>query len=131
MSSPGHIANVGDLIPKSGIYTEPGVVVDRKDDGTVTIDTDPMSINKYHRYSNTTGLREDEKLKFNAILDEIFKNDDELVRLNEIQREIDGLKSDPNARNILQYLRNQQAMLIRESRQLPRVYTQDEGSLKI
>ncbi len=122
---------IGDLVPKSGIYTEPGVVVERKEDGTVTIDTDPLTINKYHRYSNTTGLSNDDKLKFNAILDEIFRNDDDVIRINEIQKEIDMLKTDPNSRNIVQYLKNQQSILIRESKTLPRVYSQEEGSLKL
>lgn len=125
------IANVGDLIPKSGIFSEPGVVIDRKEDGTVTVDTDPLAINQYHRYSNTTGLTRDEKMRFNKILDDIYKFDDDLTKINEIQKEIDSLKTDPNSKNIVQYLRNQQTQLIRESKKLPRVYIQDEGSLKL
>ncbi|MBP6219017.1 MAG: hypothetical protein KA436_10570 [Oligoflexales bacterium] len=124
------IAKVGDLIPKSGIYTEPGVVIEKKDNGTVTVDTDPMAINKYHRYSNTTGLSEEEKVKFNSILDEIYKNDDQITKINEIQKEIDVLKTDHRNKNIVLYLRNQQAGLIREVKQLPQFYNQEEGLLK-
>ena len=50
--------NVGDMINKAGIYTNPGVVTEKKEDGTIEVDTDPMALNKYHRYMNTTGLTE-------------------------------------------------------------------------
>lgn len=124
------MAHIGDLVPKSGMYTEPGVVVEKKEDGTVTIDTEPLSISRFHKYSNTTGLSEDEKNIFNAILDEIYSKDDDLEKLNDIQKEIDRLKVDPNNKNIVQYLRNQQAVLIREVRELPRYYNWDEAQLK-
>ena len=123
------MAHIGDLVPKSGIYTEPGVIVEKKDDGTVLVDTEPLTIHKYHRYSNTTGLTPDEKQVFNEILDKIYSNEDDIVKLNEIQREIDNLKTDPDNKNVVQYLRNQQASLVREVRQLPRYYNQDEASL--
>ena len=62
------MANIGDLVSKSGVYTEPGVIVEKKDDGNVVVDTEPMQINKYHRHANTTGLTEQEKEEFNRIL---------------------------------------------------------------
>ena len=124
------MANIGDLVPKSGIYTEPGVVVEKKDDGNVVIDTDPMTINKYHRYTNTTGLSETEKADFNSILDQIYTKDNDVERINDIQTEIDRLKTDPTSKNIVQYLRNQQAHLIRTARQLPQTYQWDEAMLK-
>lgn len=123
------MAKIGDLIPKSGMYTNPGVVTEKHDDGTVTIDTEPLSISKFHRYSNTTGLNEEEKMSFNNVLDTIYAKDNPMDRLNDIQMTIDDLKKDPRNRNIVQYLRNQQAVMIRETRQLPRVYVQDEAML--
>ncbi len=125
------MAHIGDFVPKTGIYTEPGVVVEKKDDGTVMVDTEPLAINKYHRYSNTTGLNSEEKAEFNAILDDIFKHDDQVQRLNEIQNEIDRLRTDPEKRNIVQYLKNQQTTMIRDTRKLPRYYSADEAQLKI
>ena len=50
------MAKIGDLIPKSGIYTNPGVVIEKQADGNVRIDTDGQEISKYHRYANTSGL---------------------------------------------------------------------------
>ena len=123
---------IGDLIAKSGIYTNPGVVTARKEDGTVTVDTDPMSINKYHRYTNTSGLSEPEKNKFNNILDEVYQSRAKDVdKINDIQTQIDALKVDPSNRNVVQYLRNQQAHLIRTARELPRAYNADADSVKI
>lgn len=124
------MAQIGDLVLKSGLYTEPGVVTKKKDDGSVVIDTEPMSINKFHRYSNTTGLTEKEKNRFNAILDEIYQKEDDVEKLNDIQKEIDVLKVDPLNKNIVQYLRNQQAVLIRQAKKLPRTYNWDEAQLK-
>ena len=124
------MAHIGDLVPKSGLYTEPGVVVEKKEDGTVIVDTEPLSIHKFHRYSNTTGLSEDEKKVFNQILDHIYAKEDDVEKLNDIQKEIDSLKSAPENKNIVQYLRNQQAMLVREAKKLPRFYNADEMQLK-
>jgi hypothetical protein len=124
------MAQIGDLVNKSGIYTEPGVVIEKKEDGNVVVDTDPLKINKFHRYSNTTGLTETEKTTFNTILDQIYQKEDEVERINDIQKEIDRLKMDPQSKNIVQYLRNQQAQLIRETRKLPASYQWDELNLK-
>jgi FtsZ-binding cell division protein ZapB len=125
------MANIGDLIPKAGIYTEQGVVIEKKPDGSVVVDTEPMTINKFHRYANTTGLTELEKTKFNSILDQIYTKVDDVEKINDIQQEIDRLKSDPAHQNVVQYLRNQQAHLIRTAKQLPRTYNWDESSLKV
>ena len=124
------MAQIGDLIPKTGIYTNPGVVTEKKDDGSVVVDTDPMSINKYHRYANTTGLSQQEKLKFNEILDEIYQNNNDVEKINNIQMQIDELKADPSNHKIVQYLRNQQSHLIRQARELPNSYQTHEGNLK-
>lgn len=124
------MANIGDLVPKSGVYTEPGVVTEKKEDGTVVVDTEPMKVNKFHRYTNTTGLTEMEKEEFNQILDQIYAKENGLERLNDLQTEIDRLKQDPKSKNIVQYLRNQQSFLIRQERQLPQTYSWDEAQLK-
>lgn len=124
------MALIGDLIQKAGIYTEPGVVTQRNDDGTVVVDTEPMAVNKYHRYANTTGLTEQEKDTFNTILDTIYAQKNDVDKINGIQQEIDKLKTDPGNKNVVQYLRNQQAFLIRQAKQLPRVYNWDEGAIR-
>ena len=124
------MANIGDLVPKSGVYTEPGIVIEKKEDGTVLIDTEPMKVNAYHRYTNTTGLTENEKNEFNGILDQIYAKENDMDRLNDLQTEIDRLKQDPVSKNIVQYLRHQQSFLIRQARQLPQTYQWDEAQLK-
>lgn len=123
------MAQIGDLVPKAGIYTQAGVVVEKKHDGSVTVDTDPMVVNKYHRYANTSGLNEREKEMFNNILDQIYQKNDDLEKINGIQSEIDRLKSDPGNQNIVQYLRNQQSYLVRQAKTLPRTYNWDEGNI--
>lgn len=124
------MSKIGDLVPKSGMYTNPGVIVEKNNDGSVKVDTDPMSINRYHRYTNTSGLSEQEKDKFNTILDEIYANDDDVEKINEIQQNIDSLKVDPSNGKIVQYLRNQQAHLIRQAKNLPRSYNLDPTTIR-
>ncbi|MBC7658498.1 MAG: hypothetical protein H7249_02190 [Chitinophagaceae bacterium] len=124
------MAQIGDLVPKAGMFTNPGVVVEKKDDGNVIVDTEPMTVNKYHRYANTTGLTEQEKGKFNEILDGIYTKENDVEKINDIQTNIDQLKSDPVNQKIVQYLRNQQAHLIRTAKELPRTYSVDETNLK-
>ncbi len=122
--------NIGDIVSRSGNYTEPGVVVEKNKNGSVIVDTEPMVINQYHRYTNTSGLSEDEKAKFNGILDQIYQKTNEVERINDIQVEIDQLRTQPASQNVVRYLRNQQAFLIREARDLPRTYQTDERFVK-
>lgn len=124
------MAYVGDLVPKSGLYTNPGVIVEKKDDGTVVVDTEPMAVNKYHRYTNTTGLTEKEKNTFNGILDTIYAKENDVEKINDIQTNIDQLKADPTNQKLVQYLRNQQAHLIRKTKELPRNYNMEEASIR-
>ncbi len=122
---------VGDMINKAGIYTNPGVVTQKKEDGTIEVDTDPMALNKYHRYMNTTGLNETDKNTFNEILDQIYSADDsDVEKINGIQNNIDELKVDPKKAKIVMYLRNQQAHLIRTTEKLPDNYTWDSQNLR-
>lgn len=121
---------IGDLVSKAGMYTNPGVITEKKEDGTVVIDTEPMTVNKFHRYANTTGLNEDEKTKFNGILDEIYTKEDDVEKINDIQLSIDKLKVDPQNVKIVQYLRNQQAFLIRQAKKLPRTYNYDASNIR-
>jgi hypothetical protein len=122
--------NIGDVVGRSGIYTEPGVVTEKKSDGTVVVDTEPMSVNKYHRYANTTGLSEEEKNQFNSILDQIYQKTNDIERINDIQLEVDKLRQNPENQNVVRYLRNQQAFLIRQAKGLPRFYQTDETAVK-
>lgn len=122
---------IGDLVAKAGIYTNQGVVIGKNDDGTVEIDTEPMTVNKFHRFTNTTGLTLEEKEKFNDILDEIYKTDDDVKKINDIQINIDQLQVDPKNHKVVQYLRNQQAHLIRAAKRLPRHFQWDESKLRL
>ncbi len=122
--------NIGDVVARSGIYTEPGVVMEKKPDGTVVVDTEPMTMNKFHRYANTTGLSEAEKTQFNGILDQIYQKTNDIERINDIQLEVDKLRQNPENQNVVRYLRNQQAFLVRQARGLPRVYQTDETNVK-
>ena len=44
------------MVNKAGIYTKPGVVVEKKEDGTVIIDTRKEVIDKYHRTHDVPNL---------------------------------------------------------------------------
>ncbi|MCX6126687.1 MAG: hypothetical protein NTV34_18290 [Proteobacteria bacterium] len=122
--------NIGDVVARSGIYTEPGVVVERKANGSVVVDTEPLMVNKYHRYTNTTGLSEVEKDQFNTILDQIYQKTNDVERINDIQQEVDKLRANPENQNVVRYLRNQQAFLVRQAKGLPRMYQADETAVK-
>lgn len=113
---------IGDYVPKVGIYTNPGVVTEKKEDGTVIIDTDKDMIKKYHRHSITTGLTPDEKEQFNNIMDEIMDMQNNSERILSLQDKIDAMRSDPKEKKVSDSLRNEQAQLIRWSRELPKVY---------
>lgn len=127
--SGGKPLQMGDFIAKAGIYTKPGVVIDRKE-GSLVIDTNPEAIAKYHRHSNTTGLKIEDKERFNSIMDEVMgmeKNDE---RLSALQHQIEELKATPENKPLADSLKNEQAQLIRLSRDLPRVYQFDSKELR-
>jgi uncharacterized small protein (DUF1192 family) len=113
---------IGDYVPKVGIYTNPGVVAEKKEDGTIIIDTDKDMIKKYHRHSITTGLTVNEKDRFNSIMDEVMNMSDNTQRILTLQDQIDRMKSEPMEKKVSDALRNEQAQLIRWSRELPKVY---------
>jgi hypothetical protein len=111
-----------DFVPRAGIYTNPGVIVQRNDDGTMVIDTDKEIIHQYHRHTNTTGLTPEEKDLFNDIMDNIIAMEDNGDRINQLQGLIDELRQEPTNKRVVDRLRNQQAELIRWAKALPRVY---------
>lgn len=113
---------IGDYVAKAGIYTRPGVVVAKTEEGTLSIDTDPTKIAEFHRHTNTTGLTPEEKERFNSIMDEIMSNEENSERINRLQEAIDTLAQEQGNAKVVQTLRNEQAQLIRYSRELPRVY---------
>ena len=113
---------IGDYVPKVGIYTNPGIVAEKKEDGTIIIDTDKDMIKKYHRHSITTGLTVDEKDMFNSIMDDVMGMSDNTQRILVLQDKIDNLRKDPVNKKVSDFLRNEQAQLIRWSRELPKVY---------
>lgn len=121
---------LGDFVGKAGIYTNPGVVVEKREDGTVMIDTDKETISKYHRHTNTSGLSLEEKERFNTIMDDIMKADSNEARINQMQLTIDTLQTDPTNRKVVETLRNEQATLIRHAKELPRVYNYDPNKLR-
>ncbi len=114
---------VGDMVSRSGPIKGPAVVVQKNMDGSVVVDTEPLTVSQYHRYTNTTGLSEAEKNQFNEILDQIYQKTNDIERINDIQSEIDKLRSAPGSQNIVKYLRNQQAFLIRETKGAPRSFS--------
>ncbi|MEY3900870.1 MAG: hypothetical protein RL189_176 [Pseudomonadota bacterium] len=120
---------IGDYVPKAGIYTKPGIVVDKKEDGTVVIDTDPRQVEKYHKYANTSGLTLEEKVRFNAIMDEVMEASDDAERINRLQEKIDIVRTEPNGKRVFDTLVNQQSTLIRFAKDLPRVYSYDSSKI--
>lgn len=121
---------IGDLINKAGIYTEPGVVVEKKGNGQVVIDTQKEIIDHYHRHTNTSGLPEYDKDRFNDIIDGI-EGLGEREKVEALQAKIDDLKNDLANKPLVQYLRNQQAFLVQKSKKLPRTYAIDERKILI
>lgn len=126
----GHKIQVGDYVSKAGIYTKPGVVTEKKEDGTVVIDTDPDLIKKFHRHSNTNGLSLEDKERFNNIMDDVMKLEDNGERLSKLQQTIDELRADPGSKRVADSLRNEQSQLIRLTRELPRVYDYNAKDLR-
>lgn len=120
---------IGDLVHKAGIYTKPGVVVEKKDDGTVMIDTDPKKIERFHRYANTSGLTPAEKERFNSIMDEVMDAKEGGERINRLQEKIDMVRTEPEGKRVFDTLVNQQSILIRYAKELPRVYTYDPSQI--
>jgi len=107
---------IGDLVTRTGSFASPGVVVQKNDDGSVVVDTEPLTVSEFHKYTNTSGLSEDEKDEFNSILDQIYARPNETERVQCIEEEINRLRDQQANQNIVRYLRNQQAYLMRHSR---------------
>lgn len=120
---------IGDYVPKAGIYTKPGIVIEKKEDGTVLIDTDPKQIERFHKYANTSGLTPEEKTRFNKIMDEVMEASDDAERINRLQEKIDMVRHEPNGKRVFDTLVNQQSTLIRFANALPKVYSYDSQQI--
>lgn len=120
---------IGDLVQKAGIYTKPGIVIEKKEDGTVVIDTDRKQIDRYHKYGNTNGLTPQEKTRFNSIMDEVMESKDDGERINRLQEKIDMVRTEPEGKRVFETLVNQQSILIRYAKELPRVYGYDSAQI--
>ena len=125
----GTHVQIGDYVTRAGIYTKPGVVTEKKEDGTVIIDTNPEQIKKYHRHSNTSGLTLEEKERFNGIMDEVMAVGVPVDRIQNLQLKIDALKATGQNKKIVQSLNNEQAQLIRLAKELPKVFAYDVEKL--
>jgi hypothetical protein len=125
----GANVQIGDMINKAGIFTKPGVVVEKKEDGTVVIDTNDDQIKRFHRHSNTTGLTMEDKEKFNGIMDEIMQGESNSKRIDQLQETVDAMRNDPASTKLSQALKNEQAQLIRISKELPRVFNYDPSKI--
>jgi hypothetical protein len=62
-------------------------------------------------------------------MDDIMSSENNADRINNLQMKLDELRIDPNAQKLAQALRNEQAQLIRISRELPRVYQYDSNKI--
>jgi hypothetical protein len=125
----GANVQIGDMVNKAGIFTKPGVVIEKKEDGTVVIDTNEDQIKRFHRHSNTTGLSMEDKEKFNSIMDEIMRGESNSMRIDQLQETVDTMRNDPTSVKLSQALKNEQAQLIRISKELPRVYNYDPNKI--
>ena len=127
----GSHVKIGDFVPRAGIYTNPGVVVDKKENGDLVIDTDPEAIKKFHRHSVTNGLTVEDKERFNIIMDEIMAGETTgSTKINTLQAFIDDLKADPASLKVANALKTEQAQLIRLSKDLPRIYATQPDAVK-
>ena len=120
---------IGDYIARAGIYTKPGVVTEKREDGQVVIDTSEEEVQKYHRHTNTTGLSAEEKEKFNGIMDAVMQQENNTEKIKQLQEQIDQLRKDPVNKKVVQWLNNEQAQLIRYAKELPKVYQFEQSKL--
>jgi hypothetical protein len=126
----GAFIQIGDYVPKVGIYTNPGIVVEKREDGRIVIDTNKDNIQLYHRHSITNGLTLEEKEMFNSIMDGIMALERNADRILSLQGIIDDLRDDPSYKKVMDTLHNEQAQLIRISKELPRVFQTQPESIR-
>lgn len=122
---------IGDLIPSAGIYTNAGVIVEKKENGQVRIDTSQETIEQYHKYGDTSGLSQEDKIKFNEVMKDVTSIEDHKERLEVLQQKIDDLSDDLKNKDILRKLSIRQRDLIRQLRTLPRFYEFDSKHLNV
>jgi hypothetical protein len=113
---------IGDYVPKAGIYTDPGVIKGITPEGSIIVSTDPVDISYYHRHTITTGMKPEEKDLLNSILDEVKSLAKDQDKMNALQFSIDDLKKNSASKKVTDMLSNEQARLIRSARELPRIY---------
>ena len=130
LPSRGAHVQIGDFVPRAGIYTNPGVVMEKKENGDLVVNTDPNAIKQFHRHSVTNGLTPEDKERFNVIMDEVMSLKSNPDRINTLQTFVDDLKADSDSKKVTNALKTEQAQLIRMSKELPRVYVTSPDKIK-
>jgi hypothetical protein len=62
-------------------------------------------------------------------MDEVMDAKDNGERINKLQEQIDQVRTEPEGKRVFDTLVNQQSILIRYAKELPRVYSYDAGQI--
>jgi len=106
----------------------PSVIVGRSEDGSqLNVQTKGDAVDATKRRGYINGLQEQDRVRFNEIIDAVRKEEDPVKRVEQMQVQIDELKADPNNFALVRYLESEvsHTMLTRGIR--PRVFTVQEA----
>lgn len=111
-------------------FGQPGVVSQRDSlKGTVTIETKGPQIDDVQKRGYINGLSEGERMRFNSVVDRVRTIEDPVKRVMELQRLIDGIKTDPTQATVVKYLESELAHTMISYKIKPREYVTDDTIL--
>lgn len=120
--------SIGDTVfDKKG---RPGTVVGRDDKAQIVMDQKDEVYQKARRRGFVNGLQEDQRIKFNEVIDQVLEKEGVQERLDSLNEKIEELRVDPRNHVVTRYLEGEMLHMMNSEGVHPRVYNVQELSVR-
>lgn len=120
--------SIGDTVfDKKG---RPGTVVGRDDKAQLVVDKKEETYQQARRRGFVNGLKEEQRVKFNEIIDQVLAKEDVHDRIDQLNEKIDEMRTDPRNHVVTRYLEAEMLHMMNSEGIHPRTYKVQELSVR-
>ncbi len=120
--------SIGDTVfDKKG---RPGTVIGRDEKAQLVVDQKDDAYQKARRRGFVNGLKDDQRVKFNEVIDQVLEKETTRERVDQLQEKIDELRTDPRNHAVTRYLEGEMLHMMNSEGLHPRSYKVQELSVR-
>lgn len=108
----------------------PGVMTGRNEQNQLIVERQGEAYEKARRRGFINGLTQDQRTKFNEVMDKVFELKDPKARVSELTTKLDELKLDPRNHIVTRYLQGELTHIMNTEGIQPRTYKVDESNIR-